>query len=231
MARAGIESLDAFDDCFGGLNTVFNWVQDFEMELHNAGIEDQRFVRERIALCETMIRRFPNGKLSIHNFKSALAESHFQLGDRETGDRLFRRWIDEDPRNGPWVTWSDCYWIFAAKDNKDAARAERILKEGLAVPGVEDRTLLLSRLATIYEETARPQDAQAAHAEIARLSPPKKPPIPPKTAPALAQETRAQHENLENVHPRRSLLGKPKVGRNEPCPCGSGKKFKKCCGG
>lgn len=23
---------------------------------------------------------------------------------------------------------------------------------------------------------------------------------------------------------------KQKVGRNEPCPCGSGKKFKKCCG-
>jgi SWIM/SEC-C metal-binding protein len=23
----------------------------------------------------------------------------------------------------------------------------------------------------------------------------------------------------------------PKVGRNEPCPCGSGKKFKKCCEG
>ncbi|MBI2343519.1 MAG: preprotein translocase subunit SecA [Deltaproteobacteria bacterium] len=23
----------------------------------------------------------------------------------------------------------------------------------------------------------------------------------------------------------------PKVGRNEPCPCGSGKKYKKCCGG
>ncbi len=23
----------------------------------------------------------------------------------------------------------------------------------------------------------------------------------------------------------------PKLGRNEPCPCGSGKKFKKCCAG
>jgi uncharacterized protein YchJ len=23
---------------------------------------------------------------------------------------------------------------------------------------------------------------------------------------------------------------KAKVGRNEPCPCGSGKKYKKCCG-
>lgn len=25
-------------------------------------------------------------------------------------------------------------------------------------------------------------------------------------------------------------LKKKKVGRNEPCPCGSGKKYKKCCG-
>jgi uncharacterized protein len=25
--------------------------------------------------------------------------------------------------------------------------------------------------------------------------------------------------------------GEPKVGRNDLCPCGSGKKFKKCCGG
>jgi uncharacterized protein YecA (UPF0149 family) len=22
----------------------------------------------------------------------------------------------------------------------------------------------------------------------------------------------------------------PKIGRNDPCPCGSGKKHKKCCG-
>ena len=28
-----------------------------------------------------------------------------------------------------------------------------------------------------------------------------------------------------------SAIRKPvKVGRNDPCPCGSGKKFKKCCG-
>jgi preprotein translocase subunit SecA len=25
-------------------------------------------------------------------------------------------------------------------------------------------------------------------------------------------------------------LDHPKVGRNDPCPCGSGKKYKKCCG-
>ncbi len=26
------------------------------------------------------------------------------------------------------------------------------------------------------------------------------------------------------------LREEPKVGRNDPCPCGSGKKYKKCCG-
>ncbi|WP_371740172.1 SEC-C metal-binding domain-containing protein [Bradyrhizobium sp. CCBAU 51765] len=29
---------------------------------------------------------------------------------------------------------------------------------------------------------------------------------------------------------RPSLPRGTKVGRNEPCPCGSGKKYKKCCG-
>jgi uncharacterized protein len=31
-----------------------------------------------------------------------------------------------------------------------------------------------------------------------------------------------------NSEPRRTAS---KVGRNEACPCGSGKKYKKCCGG
>ncbi len=28
----------------------------------------------------------------------------------------------------------------------------------------------------------------------------------------------------------KTVVKPPKVGRNEPCPCGSGKKYKKCCG-
>ncbi len=35
---------------------------------------------------------------------------------------------------------------------------------------------------------------------------------------------------LKRQPPRRSAKGKQKIGRNEPCPCGSGKKYKKCCG-
>lgn len=34
----------------------------------------------------------------------------------------------------------------------------------------------------------------------------------------------------EEVRPQPIVRETPKVGRNEPCPCGSGKKHKKCCG-
>ena len=32
------------------------------------------------------------------------------------------------------------------------------------------------------------------------------------------------------LNPLKTRLAEKKVGRNEPCPCGSGKKYKKCCG-
>ena len=49
--------------------------------------------------------------------------------------------------------------------------------------------------------------------------------------------TRAMKPDLtvENTHPSRETRRAPavsgeKIGRNDPCPCGSGKKYKKCCG-
>jgi hypothetical protein len=39
-----------------------------------------------------------------------------------------------------------------------------------------------------------------------------------------------EKEELSSSEPEPSVYNKAKVGRNEPCPCGSGKKYKKCCG-
>jgi SWIM/SEC-C metal-binding protein len=32
------------------------------------------------------------------------------------------------------------------------------------------------------------------------------------------------------LNPIKTMTAEKRAGRNEPCPCGSGKKFKKCCG-
>jgi len=44
-----------------------------------------------------------------------------------------------------------------------------------------------------------------------------------KPQPALAQAPR-------DGGVRKPVVNAPKVGRNDPCPCGSGKKYKNCCG-
>ena len=36
-------------------------------------------------------------------------------------------------------------------------------------------------------------------------------------------------ENIDETDEFEPTKPWPKVGRNEPCPCGSGKKYKKCC--
>ena len=43
----------------------------------------------------------------------------------------------------------------------------------------------------------------------------------------MVSEVNAEVSQEEKARPIRSG---PKVGRNDSCPCGSGKKYKKCCG-
>jgi hypothetical protein len=52
----------------------------------------------------------------------------------------------------------------------------------------------------------------------------------------MVRETRERHPPIDDVAEAtgwwdRQPCRAAKIGRNEPCPCGSGKKYKKCCGG
>jgi len=80
-----------------------------------------------------------------------------------------------------------------------------------------------AEVAALEEARRRPREMQFQHAEaqsaIAEPLPPPvsgpPPPRPPPLAPARAETMVREF---------------PKVGRNDPCPCGSGKKFKQCHG-
>ena len=67
---------------------------------------------------------------------------------------------------------------------------------------------------------------QAQHSEVsAYQKTPTAPGGPP--GPTQAGGRNAPHEQ---AGPPPVTRDEPKVGRNDPCPCGSGKKYKKCCG-
>jgi preprotein translocase subunit SecA len=77
---------------------------------------------------------------------------------------------------------------------------------------------------------ADPRSLQFQHAEAPSLTapPPAAMPIPPMGGAGAGAPMPPQREAPEPVAPY--VREQPKVGRNQPCPCGSGKKYKQCHG-
>lgn len=62
------------------------------------------------------------------------------------------------------------------------------------------------------------------------FSPKRKTPAPLPPPPFLPEPPAEFEDNFAPPVPTTIRLDSPHVGRNEQCPCGSGKKYKKCCG-
>ena len=72
------------------------------------------------------------------------------------------------------------------------------------------------------------EDAEEAAAFIARYREGKQ---PKNLEEALYELVKAVFDVKQLIDPNKPIVREtPRVGRNEPCPCGSGKKYKQCCG-
>ncbi|HEX6883224.1 MAG TPA: SEC-C metal-binding domain-containing protein [Planctomycetota bacterium] len=94
----------------------------------------------------------------------------------------------------------------------EARRAEELYRRALSLAkGEHEKELVLERLVDLLEDQGRGAEGRA-----------------------FALATRGAQEWFGIAPPpapgeRDLLVPVPRVGRNEPCPCGSGKKYKKCC--
>lgn len=245
--KSGIESIEEFDQRFLGTQLVSNWVQDLEDELGNAGLDDPQFYRARIEMCEEGMRRFPDvSALTAENRRRSLADSYSSLGEAAKADALFRGWLDADRCWGwGWIGWSDCY-RFVPAQWVDLKRAEQLLREGLAIPEVRDRSDLAERLADLLDDQERTEEAHQFRLEAneRRAAAVKTSHQVSFTDTGLQRKTKMEFGGeglpLSEFSKLTSMLRESspqlpvksqKVGRNEPCPCGSGKKYKKCHGG
>jgi tetratricopeptide (TPR) repeat protein len=246
LDKTGLQSISEFDDRFRGTQSLFNWIQDLEGELWNAGLEDGQFLTARITVCEEGLRRFQaDDDLMTENRRRALAESYYALGETDRAEALYREWLNTDPRWGwGWIGWSDCY-RFTRTELKDLNRSEQLLREGLSIADVRDRPDLAARLADLYEEQGRDQEAKEFRRQAKRRATAIETTLDVSAGGSVLREKTtitfgdeglplSEMSNADAILRGTSsqvTFGRQKVGRNEPCPCGSGKKFKKCCGG
>ena len=183
-----------------------NFIQDVEEELHNAGTEDKLYHLKRAVYCEELLRYCFDDELLISNTRRGMAEGYFNYGETEKCEQLYADWLRDDPDWGwGYIGWADCYWFNS--DNKQYKRAEEILMTGYTRPELREKIAVADRLASLYKDMG---DAEKA------------------------KEYGDIFLSMQRTVPRDSAYYDPavaiKVGRNEPCPCGSGKKYKKCCG-
>lgn len=213
MQQKSLQKLDELQTAYPWTDFVANWVQDIESELWNAGIKNPIYFSKRIQYCEELIERAADtDDLMIENTRRAIAESHHALGNSVECDRLFRDWLNKDPAWGwGYIGWSDCYHFGANKTAKDLVKAEQIISQGLAAKDLRDRADVIERAIELYQSLGDTQRENELKSELDQLTAIKK--VPYKLNKQFLEKTLSSH-----------------VGRNDPCPCGSGKKYKKCCG-
>jgi len=204
LVDTGLDNINELQKKYKWSEYLSNYVQDLEAELYNAGLEDKEYFHKRIKYCEEMLKVCgEEDKLLVENTRRAIAESHFELGNEKECDRLFGIWLESDPAWGwGYIGWSDCYHFRKDRADVHLEKAEAIIAKSLERNDLRDRLDVTVRAAEIYQAMGNSEKVSELKEEITEME--------------------------------RSVTTGPikveKVGRNSPCPCGSGKKYKKCCG-
>lgn len=135
---------------------LFNWCQDFETELHNAGLKNKIYFMKRIRYCREFVTIFPDTECSIMQgmFRSE-AESYAALGKVEKAVKLFKRLINTFPNSvDGYIGLGDLYrgdymYHTREKDKKrfiNEMKAKEIYKTGLAKSCDDERDIFMERI-------------------------------------------------------------------------------------
>lgn len=224
MATPRTRSTEAFDAAYRDLfQCVFNWCSDMAMELHNAGLDDPVYFTHQIRYVDEFLAHFPDEDIDHHvSMLRAKGEALWHLGRQVEAEAVYQTLIARYP-DAAWgyIGWADQYYFFRARP-KLYERAEALLLQALARPTLDDRGDVLDRLMGLYEEWGKPEKQARYAAEREKWSrqqsaPRRSLPTSP-AAPAQTPQTVLQGTAPASSPPQ----------RNDPCPCGSGKKYKHC---
>lgn len=139
--------------------------------------------------------------LDQDNPRLNVAESLAALGRYEEAESTLSKWLEEEPLwSGGWTCWANILL-----DDRKKEKAREIIERGMTTleNSAKDDVLqfFYPNAEEVYRRLGKAERAAYCANKIREL----------------ALKAKAAYESS-------------KVGRNDPCTCGSGKKYKKCCG-
>jgi preprotein translocase subunit SecA len=162
--------------------------------------------------------------------------NHDELGDALV-ERVKSRYEEKEKLFGPEMArWIERRVLLDIVDGqwKDHLLTLDHLKEGIGLRGYGQKDPLVEfkkEAFILFEDMMGRIDTEAVRFLFLM-----QPARPEEEAKQIERRQRRQQQELQyQTGPAQAEAPKPvragaKIGRNEPCPCGSGKKYKKCCG-
>ena len=114
--------------------------------------------------------------------------------------------------------WGTVIGYVSLEDGSNVARFE--YDEGFLYSGIEVAPLMMPLSGQVYSFANLPQQLMAMDDPMDAM------PVDESGMPMPTGEAPEEQPEIQITFRR----DHEKIGRNDPCPCGSGKKFKKCCG-
>jgi preprotein translocase subunit SecA len=228
-------SLTAEQICAAKPAAVRRQLLELSESLHDGGLAEELDAKiaglEPAELAEWASRRFDTPvtaeQLGLGDqVRESLLENGRQFLRKELGD--LEKYVLLQIYDGAWKDHlyamdhlRDSIWTrsFAERDPKTEYKREGFRMFNGMLDTIEDRVtdvIFKVRLDSAAGPRSVWQVSKTAHDQISQF--------------AISQQQRAAAAAGPAAPVKTIKLEQPKVGRNDPCPCGSGKKYKKCCG-
>jgi tetratricopeptide (TPR) repeat protein len=209
----GLPDSQLFEDIAKSMDAdVMGWIVELPFALADSAV----MVDEAVEICNLFA-----GVYSPDNFFGDMATILAEAGRREEALERITKNLEVFPGDA---------WIIikagqAYQTLKEVDKALELYNRAyrMTSPLSYDRDGVLERLVPLLMELGREGEADALIESEE------------KAERVRAEKFGGYKEREKNATPaveyrKPALAGSKKIGRNEPCPCGSGKKYKKCCG-
>lgn len=199
------------DDTIDELLEIYCPESKYHEEWDIKGLKDSLF-----GIFAVSIENFTNDVNSLREFLSETIKSAYEKKEREIGNEMMR-YLEKVI----FLQVLDAQW-------KDHLLAMDHLKEGIGLRGYGQRDPLTEYKKEAFEIFAGMTD-RISMDTITRLFKIQVRSEDEKITRRPVQR-QVRYNRGEEAEQNQPVIKGKKIGRNDPCPCGSGKKYKKCCG-
>ncbi len=187
------------------------WLQDLEMELGNTGEHEKR-----MEFCQKILGMLDWTFDDNSGFMAAVGEELYAAGKDIQGREWFENWLKKEPYNQNAINAFS--WCIQEKEGEE--KAYQLLRQKIiGVACTINNELLFEHAKLLVKYLGYEEDLKWIESQLA-----------------------AYYDSLEKADiyndlyddfrmpVQKPIVKEKKVYPNDPCPCGSGKKYKKCCG-